>query len=115
MDNKSWPAWYYGPNNQAGIFGSSEEVPPGWVDHPSLVVPKKAVAPAYTTPAPAPTPATVTSTEESSNQGDAAGWAWSPEMHSATRTMTKAGLWRMKVGAVRPEPKEGFPKQVLDL
>lgn len=35
MNMSSWPAWYYGPNNQAEIFQNADEVPPGWVDHPS--------------------------------------------------------------------------------
>jgi len=41
---------------------------------------------------------------------DAAGWPWSAELHASTRGMTKDGLWRMKVGVSRPDPKPGFPK-----
>lgn len=37
MDKTSWPAWYYGPNNQAEIFQNADEVPEGWADHPSKV------------------------------------------------------------------------------
>lgn len=40
---------------------------------------------------------------------DAGGWPWSADMHASTRTMTKEGLWRMKVGVTRPDPKPGFP------
>lgn len=36
MDNL-WPAWFYGPKNQAFIFDSRNEVPEGWVDHPTKV------------------------------------------------------------------------------
>lgn len=40
---------------------------------------------------------------------DAHGWPWASDMHASTRTMTKEGLWRMKVGVTRPDPKPGFP------
>lgn len=30
----AWPAWYYGPDDQAGIFQSADEVPPGWMSNP---------------------------------------------------------------------------------
>lgn len=33
----NWPAWYYGPDGTAEIFGCEEDVPAGWVDHPSKV------------------------------------------------------------------------------
>lgn len=32
---KMWPAWRYGPDNQAEIFNGEEQVPRGWQDHPS--------------------------------------------------------------------------------
>lgn len=41
---------------------------------------------------------------------DAAGWPWSPDLHASTKGTTKEGLWRMKVGVSRPDPKPGFPK-----
>jgi len=41
---------------------------------------------------------------------DAHGHPWSADMHASTKTMTKEGLWRMKVGVTRPEPLPGFPK-----
>ena len=118
MDNKSWPAWYYGPNNQAKVFSSPEEVPSGWQDHPSKVPPEKVITPARTGSAPIPGAANaagdVTKAQtgsgsaapgDQSNTLDAAGWPWSAELHSATKSMTKAGLWRMKVGVERPDPK----------
>lgn len=40
---------------------------------------------------------------------DAHGWPWSPDLHASTKGMTKDGLWRMKVGVTRPDPKPGFP------
>lgn len=36
---------------------------------------------------------------------DAEGHAFDPALHAATRSKTKAGLWRMKVGVSRPAPK----------
>ncbi len=41
---------------------------------------------------------------------DAHGHPWSAELHASTKAQTGAGLWRMKPGASRPEPKPGFPK-----
>lgn len=32
-----FPAWYYGPDGQAKIFNSAEEIPIDWVTHPSLL------------------------------------------------------------------------------
>jgi len=40
---------------------------------------------------------------------DAHGWPWDPELHASTKGTTKDGLWRMKVGVSRPDPKPGFP------
>lgn len=37
-----WPGWFYGPNGEAEIFQSRDEVPKGWEDHPSKVKPPKA-------------------------------------------------------------------------
>lgn len=36
---------------------------------------------------------------------DAEGHAFDPNLHAATRSKTKAGLWRMKVGVARPAAK----------
>lgn len=43
------------------------------------------------------------------NEVDSDGWPWSADLHASTRGMTKDGLWRMKVGVSRPDPKPGFP------
>jgi len=40
---------------------------------------------------------------------DAHGHPWSADLHASTRGQTKEGLWRMKPGANRPDPKPGFP------
>ncbi len=109
MEKKSWPSWRYGPNGQADVFSSPEEVPNGWVDHPSLVAEAKAPKP--------PAAPVVAKSDEGTNNAvlDAAGWPFDPELHAATASKTQAGLWRMKVGVPRPDPKPGFPKPVLDL
>lgn len=46
---------------------------------------------------------------------DADGHAYDPSLHAATKSKTKAGLWRMKVGVARPDPVPGFSKPPLDL
>lgn len=99
MYNK-WPAWYYGPAGEAQVFENADDVPKGWKDHPAK---HKGAAPA----APA-APAASTGTEEL----DAAGWSWTPELHAASKDKTGQGLWRMKVGVTRPAPKTAQP---LDL
>jgi len=116
-----WPAWRYGPNGRAEIFQSAGEVPAGWQDHPTKVSGKdQAPAPAPAvkapaTPAPAAPAVKVATTETSTGGVDAGGWPFDPKIHAATQSRTKADLWRMKVGATRPAPKEGFPKPTLDL
>jgi hypothetical protein len=40
---------------------------------------------------------------------DAHGHPWSADLHASTKGKTKDGLWRMKVGVTRPDPKPGFP------
>jgi hypothetical protein len=70
-------------------------------------------APVETQSAPVEPAAQTSSTPDapSSDDGelDAAGWPWSADMHASTRGKTKEGLWRMKVGVSRPDPKPGFP------
>jgi hypothetical protein len=125
MDKQqNWPAWFYGPNGASQVFENEKDVPSGWADHPSKVKGADKPAATTTTPAPKPpvTPAPQAGTATSGKLDvdpnadvDADGRPWSPELHSATKTKTQAGLWRMKVGASRPEPKPGFPKPKLDL
>lgn len=40
---KKWPAWRYGPGGQRRIFQENEQIPAGWVDHPSKVKGLKSV------------------------------------------------------------------------
>lgn len=100
-----FPGWRYGPNGKSAVFESEADVPNGWVDHPSLV--KGTAAPAAAAPKPAPKPATGDKPDL-----DADGHPFDPALHAATKSKTKAGLWRMKVGVVRPAPAPGYP---LDL
>jgi hypothetical protein len=53
--------------------------------------------------------ATNTASPSDPNDVDAHGHAWSADLHASTKGKTKEGLWRMKPGAVRPDPKPGFP------
>jgi hypothetical protein len=46
MEKINSPAWFYGPNGQAKIFGDPSDVPAGWQDHPSKVGKAKSTAPA---------------------------------------------------------------------
>jgi hypothetical protein len=32
---QAWPSWRYGPNGEAEIFESEDQVPEGWLDHPA--------------------------------------------------------------------------------
>jgi hypothetical protein len=143
----SGPTYFYGPKGESAIFESANDVPAGWLDHPSKhknAAPadsgtKTAVQPANTT-VDAKT-AAKTTTAESQTQTDpktaaktgtadgaasgtaqtpaagkpvvdAHGHPHNPEIHAATASQTKDGLWRMKVGVKRPDPLPGYP---LDL
>lgn len=73
--------------------------------------PKKA-SPAPSADAPATTGETLAETASlpvDDGTVDAHGWPWSADMHASTKGMTQDGLWRMKVGVKRPDPKPGFP------
>lgn len=37
MDDNQFPQWAYGPGGKSGVFNSADEIPAGWVDHPSKV------------------------------------------------------------------------------
>lgn len=51
-----------------------------------------------------------TAASPSDGEVDAGGHPWSEDLHASTKTKTKEGLWRMKVGVSRPDPLPGFPK-----
>jgi hypothetical protein len=50
-----------------------------------------------------------TGASPSDGEIDAHGHPWSADLHASTKGKTKDGLWRMKVGVTRPDPKPGFP------
>lgn len=47
--------------------------------------------------------------DNTNGETDAHGHPWSADLHASTQTKTKDGLWRMKVGVSRPDPKPGYP------
>lgn len=149
-DHPEYPKWAYGPGGKSGIFNSAEEIPAGYVDHPSklddFVEPAAVETPVTSANGPVseakvaesttaqsqtitdPTIAAQTGVGGEGNtaatgQGtpevkppapevDAHGHPFDASLHAATRSKTKDGLWRMKVGVKRPDPAPGFP---LDL
>lgn len=46
-----------------------------------------------------------------SGEVDTGGHPWSETLHASTKTKTKDGYWRMKVGVSRPADLPGFPKE----
>lgn len=60
--------------------------------------------------APAPQPEGEQVADVAPGTLDSAGWPWDASLHASTKGTTKEGLWRMKVGVSRPDPKPGFPK-----
>lgn len=113
MTDKNWPAWFNGPNGEAEIFNSADEVPDGWTTGAEK---RKAEKPTAKPKQPVP-PVAPESIADAfmSEQVDAHGWPWSADLHASTRNLTKEGLWRMKVGVSRPDPKPGFPISVQPL
>lgn len=118
----AFPAWFYGPKGEAQQFGSEEDVPKGWKDHPSKhgtsgnVEAEKAMLDAGKS---GMNTGTSTATGAGGNTSfapggeheiDKDGHSWSTDLHAATKSKTNDGRWRMKVGVSRPAPVEGFPK-----
>lgn len=64
----------------------------------------------------APTPPAPRATGQDA-EVDADGHPYDPALHAATKSKTRDGRWRMKVGVKRPAPAPGYPKpaQPLDL
>lgn len=115
--DKNWPAWRYGPGGKSAVFESEKDVPAGWQDHPTKVGEKAATSAKTPAPTPTPTPTPAPAATPPSGDGapvelDTAGWPWTAELHASSKSKTKDGLWRMKVGVSRPDPKPGYP---LDL
>jgi hypothetical protein len=104
-----WPRWFYGPQGKSNVFDSVEAVPAGWKDHPSKLSEKDAEKVIQAQPL--ATAATTAAASQTSNL-DAHGWPFDPAMHDASETKTAAGLWKLKPGQSRPDPKPGFPAPV---
>lgn len=98
-----WPKFMFAAGGKQQVFDKAEDVPAkGWYETPQEAdaAERGGKAP---TPAPTPSPGAAAASE---GEIDAAGWPWDPSLHAATKTKTAAGLWRMKVGVARPEPKK---------
>lgn len=100
MDEKNWPAWFYGPKGEAQVFDSQADVPEGWASHPSLVG-----QPAGTTLE------SITSDDDAADVVeplakvvDASGVAWDASINTANRAQTASGLWQLLPGKSRPAP-----------
>lgn len=128
MKKLTWPAWFNSPDGKtSAIFETAEDVPSGWTSGAEKQTTGEKPA-AKSTPTPSPTPAAAAKTPAATaNSGvggegktapsgnvelDTAGWPWTAELHASSKSKTKDGLWRMKVGVARPEPAPGYP---LDL
>lgn len=119
---RPWPAWATGPDGEKQIFNSEAEVPAGWTHHGEKKAGKSApaappappVAPSAQAPNSAPAAAPDAGPSAPTGDVDAAGVTFDPERHASTKTLTKAGLWRMKVGVARPE-SESTPKPAKPL
>jgi hypothetical protein len=101
MKELSYPAWFTGPKGETGIFESPDDVPNGWTSGAEKQSAKGGAPKSADAPKPA-APKPIDSKPDA--DVDAAGTAFDPALHAATKSKTKAGLWRMKVGVARPAP-----------
>ena len=92
MDDKNWPAWFYGPKGASAVFESQSNVPAGWVDHPSKVG------------QPATDPDAADVEIPIAKVVDASGVPWDATVNTANRAQTVAGLWQLLPGKSRPAP-----------
>lgn len=108
MEKITWPAWFNGPKGEAEIFHKPEDVPAGWTSGAEKITVEAKSKPAAPTNKSVPPALPPGGTVEDI---DADGHSWNAEIHAASKSKTKAGLWRMKVGAARPAPMPGYPIQ----
>ena len=98
MDEKNWPAWFYGPKGASMVCETEADVPEGWASHPSLVG------------QPAGTPLVPSADDEGdaieplAKVVDASGVPWDATVNTANRAQTVAGLWQLLPGKSRPAP-----------
>ena len=115
MKELTWPAWFNGLKGESAIVESPDDVPNGWTsgaEKQTVKAAKATKAPAAPPASPPTTPAPKAPAAGAAADLDAYGHAYDPALHAATKSKTKAGLWRMKVGVARPEAAPGYP---LDL
>lgn len=77
---------------------------------PSGNVAASSITTLNTSPTVSEAPASTSENAPDSDEIDIDGHPWSAELHASTRSTTKDGRWRMKVGVTRPDPLPGFPK-----
>lgn len=120
-DDKNWPAWFNSPDGKkSAIFESPDDVPKGWTSGAEKRAAKDAPAepkPEKVEVSPPSLPrerakAAAEADKPKAAELDAHGHAYDSALHAATKSKTKDGLWRMKVGVKRPAPAPGYP---LDL
>lgn len=96
----------------AALLGSAAPVPGNFVSitgtvrtpTPAASVVTAAPTPVEASPSAGPGPiAASTASPSDGSEVDAAGVPWDANRHAATKSKTKAGLWRMKVGVTRPD------------
>lgn len=102
---QAWPSWRYGPNGASKLCENEAEVPKGWVDHPEAAekLTEKVAKPAKEAEAKPAGEQAGNAEMKPAGDVDAAGVAFDPALHAASRSFTSKGLWRMKVGVKRPE------------
>lgn len=111
---RNWPAWYFGPDGESKIFTSIDDVPEGWLDHPSKHESGEGID-ADKLGATGSDGEPVVSTNEEGEHIDASGWAWDAGRNVTSKAQTRDGLWLLKPGQSRPAPKPGFPKEPVKL
>lgn len=118
MSKITWPAWFSGPDGKSAIFESAGDVPAGWTTGAEKLTVSGEKAAETPKPAKTPEPDKIPTTNADKAPAgekvelDTGGWPWSAELHASSKSKTKDGYWRMKVGVSRPSPKSGYP---LDL
>jgi hypothetical protein len=118
MKTLTWPAWFSSPTGKSEIFESAGDVPAGWTsgaEKQSVDGGKPAKTPEPEKPAALPAsvaPPVKPDAPSSKVELDTGGWPWLVQFHASSKSKTKGGYWRMKVGVARPDPKPGYP---LDL
>lgn len=96
----AYPFVSKGPDGAEEVFESEAEIPAGWTLPEGGVKGGKAKAKLAESEG-AQQNATDGAEQSEQPEVDAEGTPFDPAMH--TGTLTKAGLWRMKVGVKRPE------------